>query len=400
MSATGGSPGRPLPLADDDLATCVACGLCLPACPTWRVTGLEMASPRGRIAAMRAVQWDGAPMDASFARMMDECVQCRGCEPVCPAFVPFGALMEGARHALVGSPTRARSRRALERIGLGWIIGRHRVLMALTWVLYVMQRLRVVPDRFGLPRLRIRDLRAGVGVSVEGGEPVVLFTGCVMDAWMRPTHRSARRVIEAAGGQVVGVPRGWDCCGALHTHAGRLDDARRLARRVVEAAPSEGAILVDSAGCGAALKSYGELIGSPVAAAFSERVLDVHEWLSTREIHGLAPSDAEVVIQDPCHLAHVQHAEHSVHEVLGRAYRVLGVDDGGMCCGAGGVYAALQPELAGHIRERKIDALRRVGGDDVTVASANPGCMMHLAAGGVRCLHPIDLLADALEGEG
>lgn len=386
----------PLPLADDDLATCVACGLCLPACPTWRVTGAEAASPRGRIAAMRAVQWDGAEMGGSFARMMEECVQCRGCEPVCPAFVPFGRLMEGAREALVETRRAPRLRRVAERLALATLV-RRRLLRVATLVLYVLQRVRLVPRRLGIPRLAARDLVGRIGGRAGAGEAVVLFTGCVMDAWMRGTHRSAERVIEAAGGRVLAVPSGWDCCGALHAHAGRRDDARALARRVVASAPDGVTVLVDSAGCGAAMKGYGELVGSDEARAFAARVQDVHEWLAAREIRGLRPQGTPVVVQDPCHLTHVQRAEGNVHDVLARAYTVLQTDDAGLCCGAGGAYAALQPDLAGAIRDRKIAALRRVGGESPKVASANPGCVMHLAAGGVDITHPLDLLAAALE---
>lgn len=391
-------PTGPLPLDDGDLARCVACGLCLPHCPTWRVTGREMASPRGRIGAMRAVQWRGAPVDDAFERMMEECVQCRGCEPVCPAFVPFGHLMEGAREAL-DAQRRARrpwTRRAAEWVGYRLVLPRHRLLVALTWALWLLQRLRLAPRRLGLPRISGRALARPMQPSPEGGEPVVLFTGCVMDAWMRSTHRSAQRLVEAAGGAVRLPGREAACCGALHVHAGRVDQARRLARRVIAATPPDMPVLVDSAGCGAALKEYGRLLGTPEAEAFAERVLDVHEWLAARHIDGVRRSGRPVVVQDPCHLRHVQHADHAVRTVLAQAYDIVEIDDEGLCCGAGGAYGVLQPALSGRIRDRKVEALRRAGGPSAVVASANPGCAMHLAAGGVDARHPVDLLAEAL----
>ncbi len=390
-----------LPLDDGELARCVACGLCLPHCPTWRVTGREMASPRGRIAAMRAVHWQGAPVDDAFEQMMEECVQCRGCEPVCPAFVPFGHLMEGAREALHHrrGARRPWTRRAAEWLGYRVVLPHHRLLVALTWVLWLLQRLRLVPRRVGLSRISGRALARPLKPSPVGGEPVVLFTGCVMDAWMRPTHRSAQRLVEAAGGAVQLAGDDAACCGALHVHAGRVDEARWLARRVIAATPSDVPVLVDSAGCGAALKEYGRLLGTPEAEAFAGRVLDVHEWLAGRDIRGVRRSGRAVVVQDPCHLRHVQHADDAVRTVLGRAYDVVETDDEGMCCGAGGVYGVLQPELSGRIRDRKVEALRRAGGPAAVVASANPGCAMHLAAGGVDTRHPVDLLADALSTE-
>lgn len=393
-----------LPLHDDDLARCVSCGLCLPACPTWRVTGLEMASPRGRIAAMRAVQWDGAPMDAEFERMMDECVQCRGCEPACPAFVPFGHLMEGARAALrrAGpgrSLFRSPARRLAEWLGYRVVLPRHRLLVWLSWVLWLLQRVRLLPRRLGVPPLRAGSLARPLRASAAPGrgDEVLLFPGCVMDAWMRDTHRAAVRVLGAAGGAARLPGRGADCCGALHAHAGRLDEARRLAARVVASMPGNAPVLVDSAGCAAAMKDYGRVLGTPEAAAFSARVREVHEWLAGRAVTGLRPVGRSVVVQDPCHLRHVQRSEGAVRAVLGRAYDLIETDDAGLCCGAGGAYAVLQPGLAGRIRERKVAALERAGGPRPTVASANPGCVVYLRAAGVDARHPLDLLAAALE---
>ncbi len=132
---------------EDDLVACVSCGLCLPHCPTYRVTGLEAASPRGRIVAMRAVDLAGAPVDAEFERYMEECVQCRACEAVCPSAVPFGQLMEDARATLERErrATRPWSRRLTEWVGYRVVLPRHRLLLTLSWVLLAAQRLRLVP---------------------------------------------------------------------------------------------------------------------------------------------------------------------------------------------------------------------------------------------------------------
>ena len=135
---------RVLPVDEDELTACVSCGLCLPHCPTFRVTGEETRSPRGRIAAMRAVQWDGMAMDATFARLMDECVQCRGCETACPSGVPFGRLMEGARHALAS--TMPSYVPWWKRLGYR-VLAHHRVLLGASSALGVAQRLRLVPRR-------------------------------------------------------------------------------------------------------------------------------------------------------------------------------------------------------------------------------------------------------------
>ena len=161
-----------LQLDEDELVACVACGLCLPACPTYRVTGLEVASPRGRIAAMQAVQLRGAPIDAPFTEAMDACLGCRGCETACPSSVPFGHLMEGARAAI--RPHRSRRRRAVEWVAYHVVLPRHALLLALSWVLAVAQRLRLVPNRLGIPAISPRSLRepcTGIPTPTRSSSP-------------------------------------------------------------------------------------------------------------------------------------------------------------------------------------------------------------------------------------
>ncbi len=383
-------------MAEDDLISCVSCGLCLPHCPTYRVTGEESASPRGRIAAMRAVQ-SGAPADAAFTSFMDLGVQCRGCEAACPSSVPFGRLMAGARDALART---GRYQPWYRRAGYA-VLGRHRLLTALSRAAAVAQRLRLVPGRLGLPPLPLRQdrLRLGVQPVVPEAADAWLFTGCVMDAWMRPVHQAAVNVMEATGATVAVPGRGGACCGALQEHAGLTTSARRLAERVMASMPGTAPIVVDSAGCGAALKDYGHVLGTARAAAFSARVEDFSEWLERRieQLPVPAGHPATVVaVQDPCHLRHVQRAAAPVHRVLARYYRCVELDDDGLCCGAGGVYSALHPELARPIRDRKLEAIARTGAE--VVASANPGCALWLADAGLTVRHPAELVAEALDG--
>ena len=391
-----------LMLDEDELVACVACGLCLPHCPTYRVTGLETASPRGRIAAMQAVELHGAPLDATFERYMEECVQCRGCEAACPSSVPFGHLMEGARAALQEDRrrTRPRSRRLAEWFGYRLVLPRHWLLLTLSWLLAVVQRLHLAPKRLPVPRISMRELVRPLRASTDrGAGDAYLFPGCVMDAWQRGTHRAALRVMEAVGAHPDLPHRRADCCGALHVHAGREYEARRLARSVIASMPGDTSVVVDSAGCGAAMKDYGRLLGTEEAAAFAGRVRDFSEWLADQDQPALRPTGHVVVVQDPCHLRHVQRAEGPVRKVLAPAYTTVDTDDDGLCCGAGGAYNALQPELATEVRDRKVAAIRRAAGEhEPLVVSANPGCAMHLSAAGLDVRHPADLLADALDG--
>jgi len=386
-----------LPVVENELVACVACGLCLPHCPTYRVTGREIASPRGRIAAMRAVQFGGAPMDAAFAAAMEECVQCRGCEAACPSGVPFGHLMEGARAALATQHHhRSRLRRVAEWLAYVVVLPRHGLLVALTYFLLVGQRLHLVPKRLGLPPLSLRSIRQPLRSGGQG-EPVWLFPGCVMDAWLRDTHRAAQRVMERADARVQVPARGADCCGALHIHAGRVDEAKRLALRTMASMPGDAPIVVDSAGCAAAMKDYGRLVGSDEARQFAARVRDFSEWLVGHGQPAVARTDRSVVVQDPCHLRHVQRQTAPVRDALGAAYTLLETGDEGLCCGAGGAYGVLQPELSNAIRARKVAALEAVGGAGCVVASANPGCLLHLRAAGVDARHPAELLAEVLD---
>ena len=380
-----------LGIDDGDLASCVQCGLCLPHCPTWRVTGEETASPRGRISAMRQVQWEGDPAGPEFVAYMDACVQCRGCETACPAGVPFGRMMERTRESLAGGMRSYQPR--WRRMAYG-VLGRHRLLLALSTGAAVAQRAGLVSRRLGLPRLPLRQ--SPLRPTATTGEPVWLFTGCVMDAWMRPTHAAVLRVLEAAGAAVRLPAGGAACCGALHVHAGLTGDARTLARRVIAALPGDDPVLVDSAGCGAALKDYSHLAGTAEAERFADRVQDVHEWLAPRiDRLPAAPGPRPVVaVQDPCHLRHVQRSHLPVRTVLARYVDVVELDDEGLCCGAGGAYAALQPDLGRAVRARKIEAVARSGA--ATVASANPGCAMHLAAGGLTGHHPLELVDAAV----
>jgi len=389
---------------DDELASCVACGLCLPHCPTYRVTGEEALSPRGRVAAMRQVQWQGVLPDDSFVHAIETCVQCRGCETACPSGVPFGHLIEPTRATLAeGGPFPLRRPRRLVRLGLRGL-RHHRLLLAGSSALAVAQRLRLVPSRLsrrlGLPaRLPVRR-----PVLRSSGDDVWLFTGCVMDAWMRDVHADVQRVVEATGAGVSLAGPGAACCGALSAHAGLASDARALAHRTMAALPGDAPVLVDSAGCGAMLRDYGHLLGTDEADAFSARVVDVHEWLADRldalraamppAAGGTSPDRPVVAVQDPCHLRHVQRAHLAVRTVLSPFATLVELDDEGLCCGAGGAYAVAQPDLAGAIRARKVAAIERSGAP--VVASANPGCALHLAAAGVTVVHPCTIVARAL----
>ncbi|NNE96107.1 MAG: 4Fe-4S dicluster domain-containing protein, partial [Acidimicrobiales bacterium] len=210
-----------LKLDPDDLNSCVQCGLCLPHCPTYRVTGDEAMSPRGRIHLMREVHLAGAPVTGEVIRSFETCVQCRGCEPACPSGVPYGHLMERTRETLAdaGEITPRWQRIAMMPLA------NPRLLQVGSRLLAVAQRLKLVPGRFGLSTiipLRQDPLRTS-------GRDVLMFTGCVMDAWQRDVHLAGQRVLEAAGFGVMPTGDLAPCCGALHSHAGLAANTRSYA---------------------------------------------------------------------------------------------------------------------------------------------------------------------------
>jgi glycolate oxidase iron-sulfur subunit len=337
---------------------------------------------------MRSVHFDGAEITDDFVHFMETCVQCRGCEPACPSGVPFGQLMEGTRDTL---SAQHRITPWWQRLGYR-VLGHHRLLLVGSTLLAAAQRLRLVPKKVGLPKLA---LKRGPEPASTGDE-TWLFTGCVMDAWQRQTHRNTAKVLDALGVTYRLPGSGSACCGALHVHAGLTDEAKQLAERVMRSMPGDAPIVVNSAGCGAALKDYGHLVGTNEARQFSARVRDASEFVAPLiDRLPVRRRLGPVTVQDPCHLRHVQRAHLPVRTVLAAVADVVELDDEGLCCGAGGAYSTLQPELAGEIRERKLAAIDRAGPQ--VVASANPGCAFHLSAAGVNVKHPMDLLAEALE---
>lgn len=378
-----------LNLDPDELHSCVQCGLCLPHCPTFRVTGNEALSPRGRIHLMREVHDNGAPLTNEVIESFETCVQCRGCEPACPSSVPFGHMMERTRESLAD----AGEITPLWQRAMFAPLTSPVALRAGTAAIAVASRLKILPKRLGLPD--------GLSVRQEPlqstGNDAYLFTGCVMDAWQRDVHRSAQRVLTAAGVGSITTNDLAPCCGALHAHAGLADKTRELAKAMMANFDPTLPILVDSAGCGAAMKDYGSLLGTTEAKDFSARVFDIQEFLAERvdDLPSVEPLELRVAVQDPCHLRHVQRVHQATRTVLKPfVSELIELDDDGLCCGAGGAYSVLQPELSSDIRDRKVEAIERVEPD--VVASANPGCSLHLAAAGVPTVHPMQLIDRAI----
>lgn len=393
----------------DELDACVTCGLCLPVCPTFRLTGDESASPRGRLAAMAVVAEGLAPVDGTFEEVMGLCLQCRACEVVCPSMVPFGRAMEGARAEIAAQrrrPVRS-SRRLVIGRGLGW----RRGLRAATVLAAMFQRMRldsvvpVVGDRMrGLRRLPLRK-RSVVGTVAMPDRPplgrVALLSGCVMDPWFGAVHRAAIELLRR-GGYIVEVPAAQTCCGALAAHDGAADEAASLAARNVAAFEGYDLVVADAAGCSAHLKELGHWTerGGEVATRVRDVTELVADLIDAGRLPELTGDLGEVAVQDPCHLRHAQRIVREPRRILEAAgYRPVEIDLEGRCCGAAGLYVILEPATSATLGRDKAEQVRASGPS--VVASANPGCEMQLRSylgPRFRIAHPVELYWEALRG--
>lgn len=395
---------------DSELAACVHCGLCLPHCPTFRLSGMETASPRGRLMAMSAVAENLAPIDETFEEIVGACLQCRACEAVCPSLVPFGRAMEGTRAEVAAQRPSAnrRLRQFLVGRALAW---RGSVGFAARWG----GRMGRGPLRFGIPgplRRGAQGLRVGAGAAPasRGGTlpahgprfgRVAVFGGCVMDSWFTPVHHATIEVLRHAGFDVV-VPRQQTCCGALAAHEGAAAAAGRLAKANVAAFVGAEEVVVNAAGCAAHLKEYGHWAGA-AGAELAARTKEVTQIIDAALADGRLPEmtvpRGPVAVHDPCHNRHAQRIYDQPRRLLRAAgYEPVDVDPAGLCCGAAGTYSLQYPDIAHELGAAKAAQVAATG--TTIVASANPGCEMqlrsHLASTYV-VMHPIELYWDALE---
>ncbi len=383
--------------SDADLSACVACGLCLPHCPTYRLTGEESASPRGRITAMRAVAEGTAVVDDTFAGFMDLCLVCRACEDVCPSHVPFGRMMERARVQV--EPLRSRRSRFLRWLGLDVTLP-HPVLLRIATFFqpvarpFLPRRMRALAPRRTSPFARLpRVTEPPAGVDIRG--TVALLSGCVQDRWFHQVNEATIRVLARNGWRVT-VPRAQRCCGALAAHNGRLASARKLARRNASAFADADHVIVNASGCSAHMTTYGELVEGTE--------LPVHDLMEFLADYGLVEvptnplADGRVAYHDACHALRAQGIKRQPRDVLRQipGVEIVEIADGDRCCGAAGLYNVLEPEMSGTLRREKADAVRDT--EVRVVAGANPGCTMQIAAGlrdlgaDIEVVHPVELL--------
>lgn len=383
--------------------------MCLPHCPTYKKTGSELESPRGRISLMLAVAKGELEATPQLESHLSLCLTCRACESVCPAQVPFGDVMDATRAELA------------TRRGLSW---RQRMLaramVALTqpaWLAVVSRLLRfyqisglqtllrrsgllklfgladadaelppLPPTRPFLPHYPARGARRGT---------VALFTGCIARLTDAQTLHDSIKVVTALGYDVH-VPPAQTCCGALHRHSGDTRRADELMQRNVTAFPDNiDAIITTASGCGATLIEYND-------ARFAGRIVDISTFLQRIDWPAqcqLAPLPKRIAVHDSCTLANVLHAQHAPYQLLRRLPQaeIVALADNKFCCGAAGAYHIEHKDMANSLRDDKINSLRALAPD--ILVSSNIGCAMHLAAGArtaglaLEIVHPVTLIA-------
>lgn len=418
--------------AEQDLYKCVHCGFCLQACPTYVQTGLETESPRGRIALMKAVNEGRIGITPTVTKHWDLCIKCRACEPACPSGVPYGKLIEATVSQVERYRRSSLLRRLAESLLLRRVLPHPRRLGVLVAILRMYRRLglETAVTKTGIVRLvssRLAELQesapeiAGAPFKATGqvvpaiGQKrarVALLSGCVMPLVQGPQMDAVSRVLARNGCDVL-VPKGQACCGAINSHVGDLSTARRLARRNTDVFLDSGVdvVVVASAGCGARMKDYGELLrDDPLYAKSGERlsaiVKDVHEFLA--ELPLIPPEGRlpyKVTYQDPCHLSHAQRITEAPRQILRSIpnLELVEMADSTRCCGAGGTYSITQREFSSRLLDTKMAAVNATSAD--VLAVANPGCHIQLTTGLRRDSTPMkvryitDLLDEAYNAE-
>lgn len=392
---------------EDVIRSCVHCGFCLPVCPTYRETYRERSSPRGRIWLIKAVAEGELDIsDSVFQQEMSLCLNCRACEAVCPSGVKYGELVESARAQIVRHEDQGIGARAARKIGFEMLLGSPKATRMASHGARIYERSGLsrlteatgILRRVGLDHAEAIRPEMSNEFLVPGREnwpaigprrgTVALLAGCVMSTAFAEVHRATARVLARNGFDVI-VPLDQGCCGALSVHAGEADIGRKLARKNIDGlgGPEFDAVIVNAAGCGAAMKEYDFLLrDDPVYATksrtFVERVMDASEFLAQVGLtEQPGPLDVRATYQDACHLAHAQRITKQPRELL-RAIpglELIEMKESDLCCGSAGIYNLLEKEMAGRLGERKVNNALATDAD--LIISANPGCILQIRAG-------------------
>ena len=395
-------------------ADCVHCGFCLPTCPTYVLWHEEMDSPRGRIHLIEARLDGTVTFNDTVSSHFDRCLGCMACVTACPSGVQYDRLIETTRAAVEDEYARPIPDRILRTLLFHVLPYPRRMRAAVRLAplgrgLPLPKRIRPLVElapSWNIPRNGAREDVKLQGVTTLSGRSrgrVGVLTGCVQAAVFPDVNEATARVLAADGFDVVAPPQG--CCGALSVHAGRVDEGRRFARKLVEAFADVDTVVVNASGCGSHLKDLGWLLEDEEAAAFSEKVRDLGEFLEDVSPRARRhPLPLTVALQDSCHLRHAQRLPLSSRVSLSRIPELEVVEpaEQDLCCGSAGIYNLVQPDAARELGDRKAANVLATGAN--AYASANPGCLVQISTALRRsknrlpALHPIELVDASIRG--
>ena len=423
------------PPSPDLIDACVHCGFCLTTCPSYRVIGKEMDSPRGRIYLMDAINKGEAPLSPATVSHFDSCLGCLACTTSCPSGVQYDKLIAAVRpqvqrnhkRSLPGKLLRSlifslfpypdRIRLLLPPLGLYQKLGFSKLVQLTGLLKLFAPNLAAMESLLPpvTPQCFQDNLPEVVPAAGEKRYRVGMILGCVQRVFFSGVNEATARVLSANGCEVV-IPKEQGCCSALPAHQGEEEQAQALARQMVDVFEAAGVdyVIINAAGCGHNLKEYGHILRHDPdyrqrAANFSAKVLDVQEFLMqvglTAKLHPLTESPLKLVYQDACHLLHGQKISAQPRQLL---RQIPGIElsepvDAALCCGSAGVYNMLQPQVAEELGQMKATSLRNTGA--TMIASSNPGCSLqiqqHLKKQGssMPLMHPIQLLDMSLQGK-
>lgn len=416
-------------LSVEGVNQCVHCGLCLASCPTFSELGTEMDSPRGRIFLIKALAEGRIGLTDPTVEHLSLCLDCRACETVCPAGVPYGRLIEAAKADIERQRPGGLARRTFRWLNFGLLLGQPRVLRAAASGLrfYQASGLQALVRRTGLARLLPGTLPAWeallptlpadraplppltLAVGPRRGR-VAMLTGCVQSVVFGAHNRATARVLARNGWDVL-APPAQGCCGALNAHGGDHARAVAMAMRTIETFEAAGAeaVVVNTSGCGAHMKAFGTLLANEPewaerAARFARTVQDLGEFLAREPLRGpLTPVPMTVTYHDPCHVVHGQKIRRQPRELLAQVpgLRLVDLPEADWCCGSAGIYNLTQPEMADRLLQRKIRNVEATKAE--AVVTANPGCILQIQSGlrarglEIPVLHLVEILDRACD---
>ena len=413
--------------------SCVHCGFCLATCPSYRILGKEMDSPRGRIYLMDAINEGEIALNPATVEHFDSCLGCLACVSTCPSGVQYDKLISATRHQVERNYNRSLHDKLVRQLIFS-LFPNPDLLRILLFPLLVYQKLgiskvlqatgliKAISPRLAamesiLPEITLKSFQDNLPDIIPAkGEKryrVGVILGCVQRLFFSGVNEATVRVLTANGCEVV-IPKSQGCCAALPEHQGQTEQAKTLARQMIDSFADTNVdfVIINAAGCGHTLKEYGHILAddpeyAEKAKAFAAKVKDSQEFLAnvglTAKLSPLTDKNLTLVYQDACHLLHSQKISVQPRQLLKQIPGVILKEpiDAALCCGSAGVYNMLQPEVAEELGKQKAENLINTGAD--LIASPNPGCSLqiskYLQGKTISVMHPIELLDYAIRGD-